>query len=383
MKQLLTTLIITGFAAVTFVSCNNSKCDTASDIPLLYQIEYARDKQTKNIPSIIDTVEYIPLYGSVGNPISHVDELQVCEDGIFILDKRRNILHVYGKDGNRLFSINSLGHAEQEYLEIACFAVTDSSIFVVDNFGKKINEYSSDNGSFKRSHPAFIVIGGIRPTKNGNFILAELPFEGVNQLENSDGHRLYIADNTLRIKSSFYPYSDSRDRIGMGRFFSDNDSVIIYSSTGYNGFTKISAEDGDIIGNVSLNTANPLKNDIIAGMELSEAIDYVEKQKWQFLTTTPISALNYLCLSVKDDDTAEPCIYDLKSNELFFNDESSMYNNMIAPDDSYGDSFYAVYNFGSEFLDEQLKMGFNRPSQVADSIIRNNGTVLLRYKMKR
>ncbi len=382
MKRLLTNLILTGLAAVTFVSCSNSERNTTNDIPLLYQIEYAHNNQTQTIPSIIDTVEFIPLYGSADNPISHVDELQVCEDGIFILDKKRNILHVYGKDGNRLFTLNSLGHAEQEYLEIACFAVTDSSIFVVDNFGKKVNEYSSDNGIFKRCHPTPIVIGGIRPTKNGNFILAELPLEGVNQLENSDGHRLYIADNSFRIKSSFYPYNKLRDKIGMGRLFSDNDSVIIYSSTGYNGFTEISAKDGSIIGNVSVNTANPFKNDAIAEMGLSEAMDFVEKQKWQFLTTTPISTLKYLCLSIKDNDTAEPCIYDTKSNELFFNDKLSMYNNIIAPDDAYSDSFYTVYNFGGEFLDEQLNMGFNRPSQVADSIIRNNGTVLLRYKMK-
>ena len=55
---------------------------------------------------------------------------------------------------------------------------------------------------------------------------------------------------------------------------------------------------------------------------------------------------------------------------------------MIAPDDAYGNSFYIVYNFGGEFLDGQLDMGFNRPPLVADSIIRNDGAVLLRYRMK-
>lgn len=141
--------------------------------------------------------------------------------------------------------------------------------------------------------------------------------EGVNQLEGSDGKRLYITDETFRIKSSAYPYSNLRDKIGMGRFLSDNDSIIIYSATGYNGFSKISAKDGSIIGNVEVNTAMPFINGEIAEMDLSEALDYVEKKQWQFLTTVPLTVGKYVCLSVKDNKTAEPCIYDTSSGTLF------------------------------------------------------------------
>ncbi len=375
-------IFLIGLAAVAVVSCHNTKEENSPELTVLYEIDYSRINSANVMPLIIDSVEFIPLHGSIDNPISHVDELQVTDNGTYILDKRRNSLHVYEKNGNRRFTLQSMGHAQQEYLEIACFTVTDSSVFIVDNFGKKINEYDSDNGKFKKSYNAPIVIGAIRPLGNGGFILAELPMEGVNQLEGSDGKRLYITDETFRIKSSAYPYSNLRDKIGMGRFLSDNDSIIIYSATGYNGFSKISAKDGSIIGNVEVNTAMPFINGEIAEMDLSEALDYVEKKQWQFLTTVPLTVGKYVCLSVKDNKTAEPCIYDTSSGTLFFNENVSMHNNMIAPDDAYGDSFYIVYNFGGEFLDDQLGMGFNQPPFVADSIIRNDGAVLLRYKMR-
>lgn len=375
-------IFLIGLVAIVIVSCHNTRKGNSPELTVLYKIDYSHPDQAHTIPSIVDSVEFIPLRGSIENPLSHVDELQVTQKGIYILDKRRNRLHVYDKEGNGVFSLQSMGHAEQEYLEIACFAVTDSSVFIVDNYGKKINEYSSDNGIFKRTYPAPIVIGAIRPLKNGDFILAELPMAGVNQLEGSDGKRLYITDETFSIKSSAYPYGNLRDKIGMGRFFSDNDSIIIYSATGYNGFSKISAKEGNIIGNVAVNTAMPFNNGEIAEMDLSEALDYVEKKRWQFLTTVPLTVGKYVCLSVKDNETAEPCIYDTSSGTLFFNDNASMHNNMIAPDDAYGDSFYIVYNFGGEFLDYQLEIGFNRPSFAADSIIRNDGAVLLRYKMR-
>lgn len=363
-------------------SCNSHKHADNSEIATFYEIEYSKDNPSNYISSIVDSLEFLPLYGSIENPISHVDGLQVTENGIYIQDKRKNILHVYDKAGNRRFTLQSKGHASQEYLEIACFAVTDSSIFIVDNYGQKINEYRSDDGVFKNTYTAPIVIGDIRPLGNGDFILAEFPLEGVNILEGSDGHRLYVTDKSFIVKSSFLPFGNQRDKIGMGQFMSDNDSCIIYSSTGYNGFTKISAQDGSPIGNVCLNTPKPFNNEEIAGMNLSDAMNLIEKKQWQFLTTAPLQVGKYIHLSVKNNEVAEPAIYNEGSNQLYFNHNSSWHNNMIAPDDAHGDSFYVLYNFGGDFLDEQLKMGFNKPTSIADSIIRNDGAVLLRYRMK-
>lgn len=368
-------------ASIAVMSCGTSGQDGDYYVSTLYEIDYSRNNSGDVISSIVDSVEFIPLYGSIENPIAHVDELQMTKNGIYILDKRRNQLHVYGNDGNRRFTLQAKGHANEEYLEIACFAVKDSSVFVVDNYGKKINEYSSYNGCFKSSHPVAIVVGAVRPLMSGGFMLAELPLEGVTRLDGSEDRRIYITDDSFRIKSSAYPYGDQRDKIGMGRYFSGNDSVIIYSSVGYNGFTKISVRDGGIIGNVAINTDMPFDNTELAGMDINAAFDIVEQKQWQFLTTAPLVAGRYICLSVRDNEATGPSIYDENTGKLYFNDVKSMRDNLIAPDDAYGDSYYVVYNFGGEFLDEQLKLGFNRPSSVVDSIIRNDGAALLRYKM--
>ena len=56
------TLII-GIVSVIFVSCNNTKKGNGTDLTTLYEIDYSHSDQANTIPTIVDSVEFIPLHG--------------------------------------------------------------------------------------------------------------------------------------------------------------------------------------------------------------------------------------------------------------------------------------------------------------------------------
>lgn len=181
-------LCICFLAAIACITCTRAK-DSDSSTNHRFEIDYRNADKDMLMSSIIDTIEYIPLFENFDEPITS-DQLQIKSNGIYLIDQRRSKIHAFNNDGHEKFLIKARGQAEGEYLEIACTAITDSSIFIADNYSKKINEYSTENGAFKTSYKTPIVIGDMRPLKNGGFLLAELPLVGVNILEGSDNHRL-------------------------------------------------------------------------------------------------------------------------------------------------------------------------------------------------
>jgi len=86
MKKSSAITLVTGIVSVVFVSCNNTKKGNGTDLTTLYEIDYSHPDQANTISTIVDSVEFIPLHGSIENPISGIDELQVTDQGIYILD---------------------------------------------------------------------------------------------------------------------------------------------------------------------------------------------------------------------------------------------------------------------------------------------------------
>lgn len=364
-------------------SCKGGSDTTENDIRVIGTITY--NGINKNlIPSIIDSLTFIPLYGSVEYPIGLVDDMQINDKGFFILDKRKNSIHAYSLSGERMYELKAIGQGAGEYLEIACFALTDSSLYLADNFKMKINEYDINDGKYKRSHESPVVTGGIRALKNDGFLLAEIPLIGINETETSNGDRLFMTDRNFRVKDSMYTLKD-RDRFAMPAWFTGNDSIITYATYGYNGFTVINPYNGEITGNIALSTTKPYKPEDVAEMDLTDASDYAKHKSWQFLVSTPLNSQRYTILDILDmenDESSVLCVYDKKNNELYFNPDKDCHNLLISPDAVFKDQFYTVYNLGADILDIQLASGFNAPPHDVDSIIHKDGSAIICYTFR-
>lgn len=276
-----------------------------------------------------------------------------------------------------------MGHGEGEYLEIACFTLTDSYILTVDNFTKKINAYSLTDGRYITYYKSPFPICGLRALANGDFLIAELTMEGTVSSDISHNMRLYITDQKFNIKSSALPFGEGRDHFMMPQHIQSSDDYISYASYGFNGFTLINPENGEILANVPLTTERPYDANILSKSDMDDLKKISDAMnKLQFISSTPIYTSQYVYFNIRDNGISVPCIYSNADKKWYKNSSDNYANLFMPPETSYTGKFYSLYNFGPDFLEEQLKMGFNRPDSISDSIIRNNGSVILVYTMK-
>ncbi|MCM1093924.1 MAG: 6-bladed beta-propeller [Lachnospiraceae bacterium] len=353
-----------------------------SDIAILNEIDVTQVDDKAFISSVIDTVEYLPLHGSIEHPIGRVDDMQINDKGFFILDQRRKIIHVYDSQGRWLYDLAAIGNGKGEYKEIACFAVTDDEIWVVDNFAKLVNKYSINDGAFIGSMKTPFPITGIRMLYNGDLLLAQLSVRGAVVPDEYQKMRLYVADSDLKIKKAFLPFGEHRDIFMVPQAFKDGDSTIIYSSYGFNGYTVIDAVDGSVSGNVAIKTAKPYDERKFGNkkISISKVADIVDHEGLQPVTSTPICTERFSIFTVKKTNIGNTYLYDRSKGTIYQNSSEDYHNLMGQPHAAKNGRFYLVRN--SDFLDEQLEHGFNKPDAVSDSILRNEGSAILIYTMK-
>lgn len=367
---------------ILFGCTNKNTSESESDIPILHEIDVTRVDDKALISSVIDTVEYLPLHGSIEHPIGRVNDLQISDKGFFMLDKRRKIIHAYTPEGRWLYNLAAIGNGKGEYKEIACFTVTDDEILVADNFTKSVLKYSINDGTFKESLKIPFPISGIRMLYNGDLLLAQLSGREAVVSGKYQNNRLYIAGQDLTIKNEFLPFGENRDIIMMSQPFKDGDESIIYASHGFCGYTILNAADGSIIGNVAIKTTKPYDEDKFGDKKISvsEAADIVDREGLQLITYTPICTNRYSIFTVRDGDSSPIYLWDSKTGTVYQNPTENYHNLLMRPNGVKDGKFYHVYSH--DFLDEQLEHGFNRPDAVSDSILRNEGSAIIIYTMK-
>ena len=367
---------------IFFGCANRSVSELESDITMLNEIDVTQVDDKSLISSVIDTVEYLPLHGSIEHPIGRVDDMQITDKGFFLLDKRRKIIHAYTPEGRWLYDLAAIGNGKGEYKEIACFAVTDDEILVIDNFTKSVLKYSIDDGAFKESLKTPFPISGIRMLDNGDLLLAQLSGRDAVVSGEFKDNRLYIAGQDMMIKKEFLPFGENRDIIMMSQPFKDGDGSIIYASHGFCGYTILNTTDGSIIGNVAIKTAKPYDERKFGDnkISVSEAADIIDRDGMQLITYTPICSNRYSIFTVRDGDSSPIYLWDSETGTVYQNPTESYHNLLMRPHGVKNDKFYHVYFH--DFLDEQLEHGFNKPDAVSDSILRNEGSAILIYTMK-
>lgn len=367
---------------ILFGCANKNTSESKSDIAILHEIDVTRADDKALISAVIDTVEYLPLNGSIEHPIGRVDDMQITNKGFFMLDQRRNIIYVYSSDGRWLYDLAAMGNGKGEYNEIACFTVTDREIWIVDNFTKTILKYSLDNGSFIESLKTPFPISGIRVLDNGDLLLAQDSGRGAVVSGEFQKNRLYIAAPDMTIKKEFLSFGENRDIIMMPQALKDGDGTIIYASQGFGGYTVIDATDGNLIGNVAIKTSNPYDESKLGDKNISgsEAMNIADREGMQLITSTPICSSRFSVFTVKDGNRGLTYLWDNSTGTVYQNPTESYHNMLIVPHGVNDDKFYHVHFYG--FIDELLEHGFNKPDAVSDSILHNEGSAILIYTMK-
>jgi hypothetical protein len=149
-------------------SCNrNNRNDRneQTDINASYIIDL--DKTEKqgiiNLSYIFKNVNAIILEDHDDAIIGNIDAIQVLDNYIFVLDKRKSKkLFIFDKNGKYIKQVGRIGVGSEEYLGIMDFCINSEKheVYLLDDWSKKICGYNLDNGAY---------IGSIRLKKDYSY----------------------------------------------------------------------------------------------------------------------------------------------------------------------------------------------------------------------
>lgn len=109
---------------------------------------------------IIDSIYWIPLESSHINIFDCISKMCVIDNFILIASRNQSIIQVYSDKGEFLYQISSKGNGPKDYLEIATFTATNTSIYALDNYTHKISQYNINTGEFIKKQ-IYLLLHGI------------------------------------------------------------------------------------------------------------------------------------------------------------------------------------------------------------------------------
>lgn len=102
----------------------------------------------------VHNLRYLPLETTDSNSIGWISSIVLHKDRIYLRESRRvqGIMVFDAKTGQFLYEKTLEGKGPDEVVLLADFKIHENEIYVLDNFGKKINVYAMDL-QFKRTYP--------------------------------------------------------------------------------------------------------------------------------------------------------------------------------------------------------------------------------------
>ncbi|QEC52444.1 6-bladed beta-propeller protein [Anseongella ginsenosidimutans] len=222
------------FISVNFIfcillpSCNDNKRrkpDTGKAGITIVDISKAR-----SLPAIGDAIkeiQFIPLETNDSSIVSTVNKAILYESEIYILDKEQRSLKVFGKDGNYLRSIGSLGKGPGEFTIINDFIIDprEKKILILSNNEQGIFEFSLQ-GKYIRSikHRLY---GNSFSRIDGKY------YYHINQNVNdlSKHYNLIAVDSSGKVLDRLFPFPKSfGGGLSFSGFIFKNKKGFLYSS---------------------------------------------------------------------------------------------------------------------------------------------------------
>ena len=164
--------------------------------------------KNQDLSGIISEIEYIPLETNDSSLIGNIDKLIAYNKGYIILDKKRNKIFHFDKDGNFLSNIGALGNAPGEYLHLndADIDVKNNVLTVIGNIKPlKLIEYSLDG--LRMNERVFKNINGERLAIDKLHLVTHQ----TAPTKRKKGYSLYLSDRYGNLQNKFLQFEKHND----------------------------------------------------------------------------------------------------------------------------------------------------------------------------
>lgn len=324
---------------------------------------------------MIDTVIWLPLEASDVDVIKDVSKIKVTHNKIIIDSKHQEKLFTYEIiSGKQLYTIDKKGNGPGEYLEIASFAITPTSIYILDNFSNVILRYSIEDGSFIEKKNVSFVAWDMEAYDDETFLftwLSNNPDAPKPKL--APDYAVWQTDSNFNLVNTYLPIEkDYNEMYGKQRYFSKHGDEIIFHTLKYDGYFSFTKGDKPKFHHIEF--SNPIPKD--KNLRLSD----IDGTSWQYLGETPFVTDNYAVVDISEG--ADGMQFFASSGKVHGNSMNCARNipiNIIGVTDD--NRFIGYINDNPEQYEQLVEFGFQRGNNEVENLLRNGGCCLIIYKM--
>ena len=368
------------FVLVVFClfACNGKQKDMKMDFVEIWS--YEATNSPKLISECVDSVSYLLLRTNEDAIFRNIDKMVFRNDLIYVADFRTRKIVVYDMRGNCRFVLNRFGAGEGEYQEMKSFAVTDTHIYVLDNYRRKAYMYDAFTGEYEGKKELPITAWDIEVLSKDRFLLAYVPLRGGGLAMEQERCLVFITDNDFNILQGVYPYDeDYSEPLGLTCYFTTDEDNVFFTSYQFDGVTVFPKSHPEDYFRIGIDFKNGLSEE-----ERFDAEKMTGSQA-NYLGGTPFFCGNYVSLDVVEGQYGFTCLYDRKHDMFFHNpsdENASSFNVLLYPIGCYGNQFVSVIPGDYDLYQELVHTGFKRAVPAVEEQIKNGDFVLLFYAMK-
>jgi len=203
--------ILVSFSDKTDEKCSDSKVSNLRVIKVL-----KKDiKEDKTWSDFFSVREIIPLETSEKFLINNINQIEICDEKIFVVDKKSTKLFIFNSNGQFLRQIGRRGKGPGEFLRMGSFAVNqDQDLIYITNSLYCINVFNYE-GKFIKTLGTKINPVAVGISNDNNIAISTLQSGGTVQLFNPSGQKIreflpFEAEffRVLRL-NYFFPFDDN------------------------------------------------------------------------------------------------------------------------------------------------------------------------------
>lgn len=360
---------------ITFCGCTKNRMKLLhSNINTSDSILFS--EPTDTLPQdIIDSIYWIPLKSSHENVIDCISKMSIVENFIVIASRSQSILQVYSSKGDFLYQISNKGNGPKDYLEIATFTATKSSIYILDNYAHKISQYSIETGKFMKKTTIPFVAWDMEAFDDNDFLFTCLnnnPEARVNM--NPINYSVWRTNKEWEITHCYLPVEQEYTEFyGKPRYFTRSNYGIVFHALKYNGYFMFTKND------------NPTFYPLLFTNPLPENHSYrlmdINSKSWQFLAETPFKINGYGIFEISSAGQSEQLFSIDSHNRIYRNSYTKAKCIPINIICTTNNSFVGYINDDYVLYQKLIQHGFIKGDEETNYILENGGCCLIIYQV--
>lgn len=362
---------------IIFCGCSQNRTNLLPSNITTSDSIYFSESTDVLLQDIIDSIYWIPLESSHINIFDCISKMSVIDNFILIASRNQSIIQVYSNKGEFLYQISNKGNGPKEYLEIATFTATNTSIYVLDNYTHKISQYNINTGEFIRKTDIPFIAWDMEAFDDNDFLFSCLnnnPEAKINM--NPINYSVWRTNNDWKFTHFYLPFEQGYTELyGKTRYFTRSNNSIIFHALKYNGYFIFTKHGTPSFCPIMFNKPLPENH--------SYRLTDVNKNSWQFLAETPFKINGYGILEISSSGESEQMFSVDSCHKIYRNSYTNAKNLPINIIGTTNDSFIGYINDDYNLYQELVRYGFKKADEKTESILKNGGCSLIIYQMKK